>query len=135
MRSFLRIVYRGMIRLYPASFRSEFGEEILWIFDEEARRGRVAPLLLDAARSIVGQRVRPRTKVTAAAVPYYVEIDSALPVQRFAQATLVFVYLAFCMAILIAPWVPKLSRATQNSWLLTHVRIVASVPYAGAGKM
>ncbi len=81
MRSLLRSLYRGLIHLHPTSFRSEFGEEMLWIFDEETGGGRVFSLFLDAAHSVLLQRVRLHTKKTAP-VAYYVEIDSALPAQQ-----------------------------------------------------
>jgi uncharacterized protein YfaT (DUF1175 family) len=29
-----RVIYHWLIRLHPASFREQFGEEMLWIFDE-----------------------------------------------------------------------------------------------------
>jgi|UPI00047A43F3 hypothetical protein len=134
MRDILRTLYRGVLRLYPASFRGEFEEEMLWIFEEEARHGRVGALFLDAARSIVLQHVRPQAKATASN-PYYVEIDSALPAQRLAQATLVIFYLACCLSILLAPWVSQVSRSAGNGWLLTHVRLVAFAPDQGPGKM
>ncbi|HMG01997.1 MAG TPA: hypothetical protein VK596_02635 [Edaphobacter sp.] len=134
MRVLLRNLYYAMIRLYPASFRSEFREEMLWIFDEEANRGRAVPLLLDAACSVVWQRLRPQAEVTVPN-PYYVEIDSAVPAQRLAQATLVVFYLAFCLSILIAPWFTPVKRSVRNGWLLTHIRVVASVPNEGPGKM
>lgn len=134
MKQLLRIAYRGLIHLYPASFRSEFGEEMLWIYDEEVRNGRCVSLFFDAACAIVRQRVRPRTKV---AVPgsYYVEIDSALPAQRIAQALLVAIYLAFCFFILLAPWVSLIRPGTHAVWFLTHTRADASYYPGAPGKM
>src|SRR5262249_50783325 len=47
-----RRLYRSILRLHPARFRREFGDEMLWIFDEElAKRGAV-PLFLDALASL-----------------------------------------------------------------------------------
>jgi hypothetical protein len=116
--------------MYPASFRSEFGEEMLWIFDEESHAGRSLPLFLDAARSIVLRRVRPRSERTATA-GYYVEIDSTVPAQRVAQAVLVFLYFALGVAIVISPWVPKLktmSHIARDGYHLTTLKIIASLP-------
>ena len=102
MRALLRNLYRGMIHLHPASFRGEFGDEMLWIFDEETSSGRIFSLFLDAAYSILLQRVRLRTKRTAP-VAYYVEIDSALPAQRIAQATLAAIYFGTSLALALGP--------------------------------
>lgn len=121
MKDLLRIAYRGMVRLYPASFRSEFGEEMLWIYDEEASKGRSASLFLDAACAIVRQRVRPRTKVTVP-VAYYVEVESALPAQRIAQGMMVAIYLGFCFFILLAPWVSLMKPSSHGVWFLTHIQ-------------
>jgi hypothetical protein len=109
MRALLRILYRGMIRLYPASFRSEFGEEMLWIFDEESRADRTLPLFLDASRAIVVRRIRPRSEKFAAS-GYYVEIDSALPAQKVAQTLLAILYFGAGLAMMTAPailWILK----------------------------
>jgi hypothetical protein len=50
--------YRLLLRLHPVSFQDEFGAEMLWIFDEECEQGRVVPLLLDGAISLLRQRFR-----------------------------------------------------------------------------
>ena len=50
--------YRLLLRLHPLSFQDEFGAEMLWIFDEECEQGRVVPLLLDGAISLLRQRFR-----------------------------------------------------------------------------
>lgn len=115
MRSLLRSLYRGMIHLHPAAFRSEFGEEMLWIFDEESSSGRAFSLFLDAARSILLQRVRLHTKKTAP-VAYYVEIDSALPAQRIAQATLAAIYFGTSLVLALAPLLLWLVAAVNRSY-------------------
>jgi hypothetical protein len=114
MRSLLRSLYRGLIHLHPASFRSEFGEEMLWIFDEETSSGRVFSLFLDAAHSVLLQRVRLHTKKTAP-VAYYVEIDSALPAQRIAQATLAAIYFGTSLLIPLTPFILWLMSAVNHS--------------------
>jgi hypothetical protein len=50
--------YRLLLRLHPVSFQDEFGAEMLWIFDEECEQGRVVPVLLDGAISLLRQRFR-----------------------------------------------------------------------------
>ena len=63
MRALARTSYRALVALHPQAFRAEFGQEMLWIFDEEMQsdsHGR-APvplftrLLLDALRSVLIQ--------------------------------------------------------------------------------
>jgi hypothetical protein len=51
-----RLAYRFLLRLHPASFQRDFGDEMLWIFDEEP--GAAAYLLLDGALSLLRQRGR-----------------------------------------------------------------------------
>ena len=59
MRPLLRTAYRAILHLHPQAFRAEFGEEMLWIFEEESRTGAVPRLLLDGMRSIVVQMRLP----------------------------------------------------------------------------
>jgi len=51
----IRWFYAGLLRLHPARFRQRYGEEMLWIFDQAAARGRVAPLFADALLSLLRQ--------------------------------------------------------------------------------
>ncbi len=53
-----RFAYHCLLRLHPASFRDEFGAEMLWIFDEERQEGGVAHLFLDGTISLLRQRCR-----------------------------------------------------------------------------
>jgi hypothetical protein len=55
-RIIARFAYRLLLRLHPASFQYDFGDEMLWIFDEEP--GAAAYLLLDGALSLLRQRCR-----------------------------------------------------------------------------
>jgi hypothetical protein len=66
MSLFARTAYRLVLRLHPRGFRAEFGDEMLWIFDEEMRCGesggtrvllRCTRLLADVIRSAFIQRV------------------------------------------------------------------------------
>jgi hypothetical protein len=65
MRTFTRLAYGFILQLHPHEFRAEFGEEMLWIFDEQMRCGEsgvgrvvlCAQLLLDAAHSAFIQHV------------------------------------------------------------------------------
>jgi len=51
-----RLAYRFLLRLHPASFQHDFGDEMLWIFDEQP--GGAAYLLFDGAISLLRQRCR-----------------------------------------------------------------------------
>ena len=51
-----RFAYSFLLRLHPASFRDEFGTEMLWIFDEDRQEGGGGHLLLDGAISLLRQR-------------------------------------------------------------------------------
>jgi hypothetical protein len=65
MSLFARTAYRLVLRLHPRGFRTEFGDEMLWIFDEEMRYSesggtraiRCTRLLADVIRSAFIQRV------------------------------------------------------------------------------
>ena len=53
-----RALYAGLVWLHPPRFRAEFGDEMLWIFDESAPRAapaEVARLFADGAVSILRQ--------------------------------------------------------------------------------
>jgi hypothetical protein len=55
-----RALYAGLVWLHPRSFRAEFGDEMLWIFDESAsqRPWRTVPgLFADAVVSVLRQWV------------------------------------------------------------------------------
>jgi hypothetical protein len=50
-----RTLYRSLVRLHPPVFRREFAGEMLWIYDEAAQAGGVAPLFLDGVVSLARQ--------------------------------------------------------------------------------
>jgi CubicO group peptidase (beta-lactamase class C family) len=53
--SLRRRLYRGLLRLHPEKFRREFGDDMLWIFDEVSATRSTALLFADAARSLARQ--------------------------------------------------------------------------------
>ncbi len=56
-----RGLYIRLLRLHPPGFRHVYADEMLWIFDEAAARGSVAPLFADALGSLCRQWfLRPR---------------------------------------------------------------------------
>jgi len=50
-----RLLYRWLLRLHPAAFRREFGDEMLWIFDEVAAVKSMTPLFADVTASLARQ--------------------------------------------------------------------------------
>jgi hypothetical protein len=50
-----RTLYRCLVWLHPPAFRRQFAGEMLWIYDETARTGGVAPLFLDGFVSLERQ--------------------------------------------------------------------------------
>jgi hypothetical protein len=61
----LRLAYRAIVRLHPADFRERFGEEMIWIFEEESRRGRGGRLLLEGIVSLARQSLRGEEEMAA----------------------------------------------------------------------
>ena len=50
-----RTLYRRLIGLHPRAFRLRFEPELLWIFDESRDESGAAPLVYDAAISLLRQ--------------------------------------------------------------------------------
>ena len=51
----IRVFYRGLLWLHPASFEERFGEELLWIFDLRQTSETGIALLLDCFVSLCRQ--------------------------------------------------------------------------------
>jgi hypothetical protein len=66
----LRLAYRAIVRLHPAGFRERFGEEMIWIFEEESGRGRAGRLLLEGLVSLVRQSLRGEEEMVAVAAGF-----------------------------------------------------------------
>jgi hypothetical protein len=128
MRELCRLAYRAVIHLHPRNFREEFGAEMLWIFDEESRNGAALPrLVLDGLCSIVIQNIKPRIQQVEAAGPIYREVDSAIPAERYAQATLVILCCTLSLTLFMSMVVPKVS-VSINGLLYTPVKLLSSIP-------
>ncbi len=56
-RTVSRFLYRCLLRLHPHSFRSRFGHDMLWIFDEVTECQSVLPLFADGFVSLARQWV------------------------------------------------------------------------------
>lgn len=99
MRPLARSSYRLLLRLHPHSFRIEFGQEMLWIFDEQMKSGSQGKvpglictrLLLDASRSAFVQR-------TLREVPPqrgYLSIASSSPLLQIAEGGFILASCSF----------------------------------------
>jgi hypothetical protein len=148
MRPLARIAYRAILCLHPHDFRAEFGDEMLWVFDEEMRdralrdgRSRVCGtvrLLLDGLRSVLVQHApRPRKQQPEAVGPYYCEIDSSIPAFRFTQAGILILSFFFCIfslslfASMVVPKLTVIDSAIQKNMFLSRVMILSRSPALG----
>jgi hypothetical protein len=86
---FLWFSYRLIVRMHPGPFRDRFGDEMLWIFDAERRRGRAAQLLLDGVLSLLRQHVKVE-KNPEPIPPGFALLDTSLGIapRRFIEAGL-----------------------------------------------
>jgi hypothetical protein len=121
----LRSVYRSLVRLHPVEFRRQFGEEMLSIFDEEARTRATAALglVVDAVRSLLRQWIlRPESWEVAPAqseqlcsdVPSFATLDPFRPRLAAVIQGAVLSLAVFCVT----------SFAIRYSWIrVLHVRI------------
>lgn len=80
-----RLLYRCLLRLHPRGFRQHYGQEMLWIFDQEAKQRKAVALFGDALASLVRQwALRSPAPVTAAepqfaGTPAFHTFDSSRP--------------------------------------------------------
>lgn len=98
-----RHFYRFVLELHPRSFREEFADEMLWIFDQESATRSTLPLFADAVTSLArqwllrGSLLRETAAVTPAHAPS-TEIfawenigipEIRLPISRILQGSVV----------------------------------------------
>jgi hypothetical protein len=87
--TFSRFAYRLILRSHPSSFQGRFGGEMLWIFEEECRRGATARLLLDGILSLLRQRLsaqnEPDEPIYGAASSAVLVSDQKISAVRFLQ--------------------------------------------------
>lgn len=110
MRAFACIAFGLILRLHPHEFRDEFGDEMLWIVDEQMRScksgtGRVllcTRLLLDGFRSAIIQNALREQQQPETIGPHFGQIGSSTYLNQISQAGfLVFACLfnIFCIAL------------------------------------
>ena len=115
MTSALHLTYRAILRLHPHDFRAEFGDEMLWIFDEQSGQGHTLSLLWDGLRSTAIQHIRkPPPPQYQTAGPIYIEIDSTIPAERIAQKWLVTLSLSLFLSMIVPGVATPLGRLLYN---------------------
>jgi hypothetical protein len=108
MRAFARVAYRFVLQLHPDAFRAEFGDEMLWIFDEHTHcreAGMVsvvlyAQLFLDALRSAFIQNALREHSHSQAIGPHFRQIGSSARVVQIAQGSFI-IFNCLCGIFLI----------------------------------
>jgi hypothetical protein len=84
----LRALYRSILHLHPPAFRDRFGEEMLWIFDEQTREGRSLQLFFDILRSLLVQHIDTQLHPQPQPSGFYSEIFSTPPLRRIVHAAI-----------------------------------------------
>jgi hypothetical protein len=109
-----RLLYRLLLRLHPAGFRSRFGEEMLWIFDLSSCKAETAYMLYDGARSVFMQHAKldPQDEPASA---FCMEIrGSGLTVARVGEATVLGGAILLALASILAREMPPESVFHQK---------------------
>lgn len=73
------------------------------------------------------QNIRPRPKQVEAAGSIYIELDSSLPAERFAQASLVTMCCVLSISLFVSMVAPKVA-APISGLLFTRINIFSSIP-------
>jgi hypothetical protein len=135
-RAVSRLAYRLILRLHPASFRDEFGSEMLWIFDhfeQEKRPGAAAHLFLDGTVSLLRQRFRSQNSHGQLSIASGVMITGpGIAPVRFFQAALTLSLLCFGLMLLKLPnplnasvtWADRMPCYTVTLQAPSHAEVV-----------
>ena len=93
-RTVSNYVYRLILRSHPPSFIERFGGEMLWIFEEECKRGSTVRLLFDGLLSLLRQRLSTQEKPTHGPMSTVLLIsDSRMSTVRLLQGGLIASFL------------------------------------------
>lgn len=106
MKSFARSAFSIMVYLHPRKFRTEFGEEMLWIFDEQVKDPAQATdrvelyvrLLFDVLCSAFIQHTLRRPLQPEAVGPLFGNIGSSSRVFHIAQGAFIVLSCLFNVA-------------------------------------
>jgi hypothetical protein len=142
-RTVSRFAYRMIVRLHPAWFRDRFGDEMMWIFEEESLRGATARVLLDGFLSLMRQRCRVADESTQTCVAsgFLIE-DSGIGAGRFVQAALMSSIFFSAFMFLIGQKVPyqvylrmpgHLAFYSLTLQAPPHIEALSKIPLHSAG--
>jgi hypothetical protein len=137
-RDVSRLAYRLILRLHPASFRDEFGSEMLWIFDhfeqeQEQQPGAAAHLFLDGTLSLLRQRFTSQSDSGQLSIASGVMITGpGIGPLRFFQAALALSLLCFGLMLLKLPnplnasvrWADRMPCYTVTLQAPSHAEVV-----------
>jgi hypothetical protein len=111
MKPFARVAFRFIVHLYPSDFRTEFGDEMLWIFDEQMmcyektdRSVLCTRLLLDALCSAFLQHTARARRRPAVLGPLILQMDfSACLIQVTQMGFIAFccLFSIFCISLFV----------------------------------
>ena len=126
----LRHLYRCAVRLHPSSFRRRFGDEMLYVFDQQKGGPAALGLMLDCAVSLfrqwalrphsgIEQSVAPLPTLAADHIPLFETLDSFRPRASALINGAVLSLILFCMTVI----------AIRHSWvhvLNLHIREIGT---------
>ncbi|WP_353069666.1 hypothetical protein RBB75_04280 [Tunturibacter empetritectus] len=127
MNSPIRLFYRALLHLHPYSFRDRFGEEMLWIFDEQTREGRSFQLLFDVMRSLFVQHLDAQLHPQPQPSGFYSEISSTPPLRRIVHAAFLSIVAISTYTHLFGPQGPQ--PRLSHSPLVSSSRVHHSFTY------
>ena len=108
----VQFLYRVLLRLHPSSFRDRFQDEMLWVFEEQARHGDLSSLLFDALRSLLVQHLNSSHYVEPGQAGFTLEVaTSSLSSIRMLQAAVGAMALTMGFALLLAQGSPIIPSA------------------------
>ena len=87
-RAFSLFAYRLILRSHPTSFLDRFGDEMLWIFEEECQRGATVRVLFDGILSLLRQRFPVQNESVQSSTSYVLISDSRISAFRLLQGGL-----------------------------------------------
>jgi hypothetical protein len=132
-RAVSRLVYRLILRLHPASFREEFGSEMLWIFEQEQQPGAAVHLFLDGTLSLFRQRFTSQNDSGQLSIASGVMITGpGIGPVRFLQAAIALSLLCLGLLLLRVPnplnasvtWADRMPCYTVTLQAPSHAEVV-----------
>jgi hypothetical protein len=130
-----RLAYCLILRLHPASFRDEFGPEMLWIFDhfDHQQPGQTAHLFFDVTTSLLRQRCRSHNNPGQLSIASGVIITGpGIGAARFLQAAIALLLIGFSLMSLKQPnrlnasviWSDRMPCYTVTLQAPSHAEVV-----------